>query len=311
MSRVDEALARARRNSDASAPVGPAPIPAGIAPGPVLDWSDEGTEAFAPDAGTADPVLPETMPAAVATPVTAPTVEPDPGGSLEHVALSEKLVTSPTANAGTVEQFRRLAAQLYLSQAERGTRTVMVASALAGEGKTLTAANLALTLSESYRRDVLLVDGDLRRPCAHHLFHVPNMSGLNDGIRAEVERKVPLIRITKHLTLLTAGRPDSDPMSVLSSERMRRVLDEAREKFEWVIIDTPPLGIMTDANLLASMIDAAVLVIRAGKTPAGAVQRVVDAIGRERIAGVVLNRVGAEQVVSEYTGYYDAVDQRA
>jgi capsular exopolysaccharide synthesis family protein len=240
----------------------------------------------------------------------APEREPAASVTLSRLPASDKLITSASVNTGTVEQYRRLAAQLYLSQAERGTRTIMVASALPGEGKTLTAANLALTLSESYQRKVLLVDGDLRRPCAHHLFEVPNVTGLNDGIRAEVERRVPLIRVTEHLSLLTAGRPDSDPMSVLSSDRMSRVLEEAREKFEWVIIDTPPLGVLTDANLLASMVDAAVLVVQAGKTPTAAVRRVVEAIGRDRIAGVVLNRVSAEQVVTEYAGYYEPADQQ-
>jgi capsular exopolysaccharide synthesis family protein len=193
---------------------------------------------------------------------------------------------------------------LYLAQAQRGIRVIMVASALPSEGKTLTAANLALTLSESYEREVLLVDGDLRRPGAHQLFKVPNVSGLNDGVLDESDRKVPLIRISPHLSLLTAGRPEADPMKVLSSEKIRRVLEEARAKFDWVIVDTPPLGLITDAHLLASLVDATVLVVRAARTPVAAINRAVDAVGRDRIAGVVLNRVEDGQVQTDYGPYY-------
>src|SRR5688500_11108942 len=119
----------------------------------------------------------------------------------------EKLV-SRLLDSRSVEQYRRLAARLHLAQAERGTKVVMISSALPGEGKTLTAANVALTLSHSYKRRVLLIDGDLRKPWIHELFSVPNVSGLNDGVRSAVQRKVPLIRWSESLTLLTAGRPD-------------------------------------------------------------------------------------------------------
>lgn len=318
MSRVDEALARARRTS-ATVPPATQPVQAAIVPGSsAAEWPDEESqtgrlesahlvepavaEAAAPEAAPSEPA-----PAVAVAPTAEPEVDVEDGIGLAHLSSSGKLITSVNADASAVEQFRRLAAQLYLSQGEHGTRTVMVISALPGEGKTLTAVNLALTLSESYRRAVLLVDGDLRRPCTHQVFQVPNLTGLNDGIRAEIERKVPLIRITPHLSLLTAGRPDTDPMSVLTSERMQRVLAEAREKFEWVVIDTPPLGVLTDANLLASIVDVAVLVIQAGKTPSAAVKRVVDSIGRDRIAGVVLNRVERKRITPEY-GYYEAVN---
>ena len=79
-------------------------------------------------------------------------------------------------------------------------------------------------------------------------------------------------------------------MAGLTSDRMRRVIDEAREAFDWVIVDTPPVGLLTDANLLASMVDGAVLVVKAEHTPYQLVQRAVDALGRNRILGVVLNR---------------------
>jgi protein-tyrosine kinase len=216
--------------------------------------------------------------------------------------VAEKVVVDADTNPASVEQYRRLAAVLHHAQNERGLRVIMVTSALPGEGKTLTASNLALTLSESYQRRVLLVDADLRRPSVHQLFALPSLSGLSDGLRAVEDRKLTLVEVSTRLTVLPAGRPDPDPMSVLTSSRMQYVLDEAREKFDWVIVDTPPVGLMPDAHLLAAMVDGAVLIVGAGMSPHRAVAKAAEVIGRERILGVVLNRV-TEGAMS-HDGYY-------
>ena len=174
----------------------------------------------------------------------------------------------------------------------------MVASAVPGEGKTLTASNLALTLSESYQRRVLLVDADLRRPSIHQLFALPSLSGLSDGLRSVEDRKLTLVRGVVAPRGAAGRRPDPDPMSVLTSESHAAVLDEAREKFDWVILDTPPVGLLPDAHLLAAMVDGAVLIVGAGMSPHRAVAKAADVIGRDRILGVVLNRVAAQRHVA-------------
>jgi capsular exopolysaccharide synthesis family protein len=188
----------------------------------------------------------------------------------------------------------------------------MITSAAAGEGKTLTATNLALTLSQSYRRNVLLIDADLRRPSVHQVFQIPNVLGLNDGLKSETDEKLSLIQITENLTVLPAGRPDPDPMSGLTSDRMRRVVREAAARFDWVLIDTPPVGYLPDANLLAAMVDVALFVVRAGRSPFRLIQRALDAVGRNRIMGVVLNAVKeSDDVVGYgYYGYYGEVEDR-
>ena len=97
-------------------------------------------------------------------------------------------------------------------------------------------------------------------------------------------------QVSTRLAVLPAGRPSADPMAGLTSERMKRLLDEARQSFDWVILDTPPVMLLPDAHLMASMVDGAVLVVRAGSTPHELVRRAAEAIGRSRILGVVLNR---------------------
>lgn len=291
MTRVSDALARAAQNAAGAAPA-------------------EGNEAF-PVEPHAE-MWPVEGPGAPAAPAVDLLEEPEPVRAeprapsllLRDNADGGKLVTESAVQTAPVEQYRRLAARLHLAQAEAGTKVVMITSAVASEGKTLTATNLALTLSESYKRRVLLIDADLRRPWVHELFKIPNLTGLNDGVRADVDRKVPLIAISEYLSVLTAGRPDPDPMSVLASDRMRRILTDAARSFDWVIVDTPPVAVLSDAHLLARLVDTVVLVVKAGSTQHAAMTRAIDAVGRDRILGVVLNCADeGRQLAYHYYGY--------
>jgi len=223
-------------------------------------------------------------------------------------SVRERIVTGHAETNGNLavmtvatEQYRRLAATLHHAQMEKGLKIVMVVSSMAGEGKTLTATNLALTLSESYQRQVLLVDADLRRPSLHRVFGLPNATGLNEALTEEAGNPPALFSISPQLTLLAGGRPHPDPMAVLTSDRMRRLMEEAAAGFDWVVVDTPPVGLLPDANLLAAMVHAAVLVVEAGKTDYASVQRAVAAIGRDKIIGIVLNR--AERPAGTYGNY--------
>lgn len=224
---------------------------------------------------------------------------------LAHVdaRLATKVVVDDTMMPAAREQYRKLAAAMHQAQRANGFKVMMIASAMAGEGKTLTAANLALTLSESYRRNVLVIDGDLRRPSMHTVFQVSGAPGLSEGLISREETSLPLHRLGPRLTLLPAGRPTSDPISALTADRMRRLIDEAREVFDWIIIDTPPIGLLTDASLVSSLADGVILVVKAGSTPYEMVTRAVDALGRERLMGVVLNRASEHEHRTNYDYY--------
>lgn len=229
--------------------------------------------------------------------------QPRAGGVFERMdaRVREKIVVDENISGVSREQYRRLAATLHDAQNSRRLRVIMVASAVAGEGKTLTASNLALTFSESYQRRVLLIDADLRRPALHTLFRLDTVSGLSDGL-ASPDAKLVVRQVSERLSVLPAGRPNADPMAGLTSDRMRHLLEEARHAFDWVIVDTPPLGLLSDAHLLSSMIDGAVMVIRAKSTPHHMIKRAVDVIGRARILGIVLNGVEDSPMLSHY-GY--------
>ena len=309
MSRIDEALRRARGDLSPTEPstddvmAAPWEFAEGV-PAPVRRASPSPVaESAAPPEATSDerPHVPE-----------ASTV----GGSLPDNGLfvslegDEKMVGAGLRQT-VVEEYRKLASSLHQAQLDHGLQVVLVASAVPGEGKSLTAANVALTLTTSYTRRVLLIDGDLRRPSLHALFRAPVTSGLSEGLDAATAARVSAIQLSPMLALLPAGRPVENPVPLLTSQRMADLIRDARQHFDWIVIDTPPVGLLTDANLLTKEADAALLVIHANRTPYALVQRAIQAIGKPKIFGVVMNRLeqqvsisGSGYSYSAYGGYY-------
>ena len=259
------------------------------------------------DDGQAPP--PEGQVVVGAEPSPSPQIgQPDSGPEFKGFsqAVQRKLVVGRDAQPALREQFRKVAAALYRLREKRKLRVVMIASALPNEGKTLTATNLALTLSESYRSHVLLVDVDLRRGSLHHVFDIPPSPGLKESLTGDGDLVFPAVRISSHLKVLTAGTTAIDPMGALTSERLRLLMRHGASEFEWVVLDTPPLEFLPDAKILASLADAAILVVRAGHTKLELSRRALDAIGRDRVLGVVLNRVTEGVAPRNYEGYEDS-----
>jgi receptor protein-tyrosine kinase len=211
-------------------------------------------------------------------------------------------LVTPEVDPAIGEQFRKLAATLLLGQNEGRLKVIMVTSAVPAEGKTLTTLNIALVLAESYRRRVLLIDADLRRPRLTEAAKLTMAQGLGEVLKATEDRKATLTQLTDYLWFLPAGRPDPDPLSGLTSPRMQHLLQEAADRFDWVIVDTPPVTAAADAGLLGAIVDAIILVVRAGRTPHPAVQQAIETLGRDSIFGVVLNGVN-RQLQDEYSVY--------
>jgi protein-tyrosine kinase len=220
--------------------------------------------------------------------------------------LQEKLVVSRDLSPISSEQYRRLGATLHRLQGESGIKSLMVSSAVPQEGKTLTVTNLALTLSESYNRRVLLIDADLRRPTIHESFGLSNATGLADAIRDGAEQ-LPMIEVSPHLTVLTAGRINTTaPMAELTSERLPALIKQVSSRFDWVLLDTPPTAALPDARLIARVVDAILFVIGVGVAPYEAVQRAIAELG-DQVIGTVLNRVDERSLMSsDYHGAYHA-----
>ena len=293
------------------APVETMHVPPPDAPLTAAETWDTPIEAAQPVAHDPAPVsatkvaVPDfTPPPAVKPMARRPAVTPAPQPAIRvGDADRSKLVIGDGIDPAMVEQYRHLAAVMHHAQKASGIRSIMVTSALPAEGKTLTATNLALTLSESYQRRVLLIDADLRRPRMREMFALPPTEGLTDSLAQPREGKLPVHQITPTLWVLTSGHVVPDPMSLLVSPAMKQLLEDAKDSFDWVVVDTPPVAILSDANLLASMIDTTLLVVSAQSTPYPMVQRAAEAVGTKRILGVVLNRAEKMGLPSNY-GYY-------
>jgi len=218
------------------------------------------------------------------------------------IAKWKEWLGSSQADPAILEQFRKLAATLLHGQREGRLKVIMITSAVPGEGKTLTTLNIALVLAESYKRRVLLIDADLRRPRLSEAANLTASEGLGGLLKAPEERKASLTQFSEHLWFLPAGRPDPEPLSGLTSPRMQHLLEEAADRFDWVIVDTPPVAAAADAGLLGAMVDGTVFVVRAGHTPYPAVQQAIETLGRDRIFGIVLN--GVDSRADTYSAYH-------
>ncbi len=203
-----------------------------------------------------------------------------------------ELITLTEPQLPASEAFRTLRTNLLFSRIDRGLRTVIVASAVPGEGKTRTAANLAVTLAQAGQR-CILVDADLRRPSLHRIFRQTDQRGLCDMILGDTvdgefvrETELPTLKV------IFSGTPPPNPSELLGSQRMLRIVHELSLKADVIVFDTPPLNAVTDAVLLAARLDATILVVEAGHTPRVAILRAKEAIEKvgASVAGVVLNK---------------------
>jgi capsular exopolysaccharide synthesis family protein len=180
---------------------------------------------------------------------------------------------------------------------------MVVTSTGVAEGKTLTALNLGWLLAQTEGVRALVVDSDLRRPCATDYFGIDATEGLSEVLGGQLRLEDAIVRLDPAgMYLLPGGKPRDDVAELLSGPTYERVLKEARRMFDYIIIDAPPLGIFTDANVLMSRADGALLVVRSGKTRYAALDKLLDQIPREKVLGVVLNRADEQPESNSY--YY-------
>jgi capsular exopolysaccharide synthesis family protein len=206
-----------------------------------------------------------------------------------------------------VDQYRRVAHAIRRLRADRRVGVVGITSTLPQEGKTLSTVNLAVSLSESYRQRVMIVDADLRGPSVMKLFDVDaGGDGLSEWLAREEDVPFPLIRISDRLTVVPAGASGHDPVTLLTLPRFRSLLASAREQVDWVLVDTPPVGLLCDAGVLDDHLDGFLMVVGAGRARYTMVREAIASLGRDRVLGLLLNRARdcAEAETDRYASYY-------
>jgi non-specific protein-tyrosine kinase len=169
-------------------------------------------------------------------------------------------------------------------------RTLMVTSPGAGDGKSITAANLALTMAQEFQRRVVLVDADFRGSSVHALFGLEGTPGLADLLAGEATLDEVMVYMPDlRLTVIPAGRTPHFPTELLGSTAMRRAIDALRGRFDRVLFDTPAVVPLADAGTFAPMADGVLMVVRAGLTLRPALNRAIAAFDEDKVVGVVLN----------------------
>lgn len=220
----------------------------------------------------------------------------------KHGDFSDTLVTVVDPTGPGSEAYRMMRTNLFYASVDDPPKVVVLTSAGPGEGKSTTAANLGVTLSEA-GKSTLVVDCDLRKPMLHNYFETRNMTGLVDILT--MERKLedvwhePMLK----LKLITAGPPPLNPAELLGSQRFAEFLKQVRQKFDYVLVDTPPVTVVTDSAIVGALGDGVLLVVDAQGTRKNSLRqamRELDSVGA-RVLGTVLNNVASSN--GEYAAY--------
>ena len=233
-----------------------------------------------------------------------PDVSVKTAGGASRGPVATQVIRS--ANSAVGDAYRVLRTNLIFTSAETTGRVIMVTSAVPGEGKTTTLANLAAALAQNGAK-VLAVDADLRRPTLNQHFGLQKTPGLSDLIvgKSAASQAIQSTRIDG-LQLIPCGYQPPNPAELLGSPMMKQILDAIRAHYDWVLIDTPPLLAMADAPVLCSLVEGVVLVLAAEVATKPAVMRAIEQVQSVggKVLGVVLNKVNLERNSYYYSQYY-------
>ena len=200
------------------------------------------------------------------------------------------------------EAYRSLRSNIEYSSFDDEYRVIVVTSSVPGEGKSTTAGNLAIALAQSGNK-VLLVDCDMRKPSIHKKFKISNAAGTAELLLRKKLFEEVANKYNENLTIITAGKIPPNPSEMLASRAMTAFIEEMKKEFKYIILDTPPLQAVTDAQVLSTKADGVLLVVRAGSTKKELVSNSVDLIKKVhgKVIGTVLN--GVENKKNNYYYY--------
>jgi capsular exopolysaccharide synthesis family protein len=231
------------------------------------------------------------MPAPAAVTPAAP-VDPSPAVGARPVfgtRLDRDMVAALAPFSPAAEQFRTLRTRIAQVEQAGPRRVLLVTSPGSGDGKTVTVANLGLTMAQEFQRQVLVIDGDLRNARLHECLGIPREPGLSDVLTGEASLEDALVSLSEYrLIALPAGKPHSRPTELLSAEPMRQLIDGLARRFDRVLIDSAAAH-FADAGVLEPIADGVLLVVRSGRTTRPAISRALGLVPAAKLLGLVMN----------------------
>jgi protein-tyrosine kinase len=213
------------------------------------------------------------------------------------------LFANPDEENTGKEVFRTLRTRLYQVRAVQPLRTVLVTSALPGEGKTFVTSNLAQSLVRQRERRTLIIDADLRLSSLHIPLGAESSPGLSDYLLGEMDEFAVMQRgREENLFLIPGGKSIANPTELLANGRFEQLIEKMSAVFDWILIDSPPAIPVSDSSIIAKFSDGVLMVVRAGSTPFDLAQKVCEAFHDRPLLGAVLNRAEPR---AGYGGYYN------
>lgn len=222
-----------------------------------------------------------------------------------------QIITHDNPKSPISEAYRTLRTNIQFSSIDKDIKTMVITSSGPGEGKSTISVNTAVTMAQADKK-VVIIDCDLRKPKLHTFFRMRNGQGLTNVLVEDVDYKevVNSVEEIESLDLLTAGPIPPNPAELLGSQKMKTFIDEIKEDYDMVILDTPPAGMLTDAVILSSIADGTILVCAVGQANIEAAKSAKALLEKANanILGVVLNKVpikGGGYYKYHYYNYYD------
>lgn len=214
------------------------------------------------------------------------------------------IVTVKHPKSPVSEAYRTLRTNIQFSSFDNKVRTIVITSSGPGEGKTTTSANIAVTTAQGGNK-TLLIDCDMRNPKEHKVFGLSNKIGLSNVLVGEISFQEAVNEIDiENLYILTSGTRPPNPAELLASDKMKQFLEKLKQKFEYIILDTPPIIMVTDAQVLSQYTDGCLLVVSSGEADKDAAIKAKELLEKvkAKILGVVLNKL--DTTMKGYYGYY-------
>jgi exopolysaccharide/PEP-CTERM locus tyrosine autokinase len=220
---------------------------------------------------------------------------------------NQYIITMTQPESPVAEEYRRLKSMLIRETKSDFLNTVMVTSSIEREGKSITSLNLAITLAQEIDHTILLIDADLRRPMLHEYLGIDVKYGLSDYLTQDIDIGEVLIKTgIGNLILLPAGHSVDNPAELLSSEKMKTLVNEVKHRYmdRYVIIDTPPILPFADAISIGSLVDGVIFVVKEGAVQRKSIENALNLIKDLKVLGIVFNYASVENLEGHYSRYY-------